>query len=166
MSRPGARDPEYVLGAVADAVTGVKAADRVKQQAATIGTAIHAGIEWSLRTQLGKDAGRFALETYVVMLAPMAPHIAEELWRALGHTTLVHLEPWPKFSADLARDEMVTVVVQVNGKVRDRLQVGAGTPEEEVRGMALRSEAVARHLDGKQPKKIIYVPDKLVSIVA
>jgi leucyl-tRNA synthetase len=112
------------------------------------------------------DAGRFAFESYVVMLAPMAPHIAEELWRALGHTTSIHLEPWPKFSEDLARDEMVTVVVQVNGKVRDRLQVGAGTPEEEVRGMALRSEAVARHLDGKQPKKIIYVPDKLVSIVA
>ncbi|MGA8056866.1 MAG: class I tRNA ligase family protein, partial [Candidatus Binataceae bacterium] len=107
-----------------------------------------------------------AFESYVVMLAPMAPHIAEELWRALGHTTSIHLEPWPKFSEDLARDEMVTVVVQVNGKVRDRLQVGAGTPEEEVRGMALRSEAVARHLDGKQPKKIIYVPDKLVSIVA
>lgn len=57
LSRPGARDPEYVLGAVADAVTGVKAADRAKQQAATIGTAIHAGIEWTLRTQLGEDAG-------------------------------------------------------------------------------------------------------------
>ena len=57
LSRPGARDPEYVLGAVADAVTGVKAADRAKQQAATIGTAIHAGIEWALRTQLGEDAG-------------------------------------------------------------------------------------------------------------
>jgi len=111
-------------------------------------------------------AGRFAFEPYVVMLAPMAPHIAEELWRALGHTASDRLEPWPKFSEDLARDEMVTVVVQVNGKVRDRLQVGAGAPEEEVRGMALRSEAVARHLDGKQPKKIIYVPDKLVSIVA
>jgi leucyl-tRNA synthetase len=100
------------------------------------------------------------------MLAPMAPHIAEELWRALGHTTSVHLEPWPKFSAELARDEMVTVVVQVNGKVRDRLQVGAGTPEQEVRAMALKSEAVTRHLDGKPPRKIIYVPDKLVSIVA
>jgi hypothetical protein len=57
LSRPGARDPEYVLGAVAEAVTGVKAADRAKQQAATIGTAIHAGIEWALRTQLGEDAG-------------------------------------------------------------------------------------------------------------
>jgi hypothetical protein len=57
LSRPGARDPEYVLGAVAEAVTGVKAADRAKQQAATIGTAIHAGIEWTLRTQLGEDAG-------------------------------------------------------------------------------------------------------------
>ena len=100
------------------------------------------------------------------MLAPMAPHIAEEIWRALGHTTSIHLEPWPKFDpTNSTRDEMVTVVVQVNGKVRDRLQVGAGTPEEEVRGMALKSEAVTRHLDGKPPKKIIFVPDKLVSIV-
>jgi leucyl-tRNA synthetase len=113
-----------------------------------------------------EEAGRFAFETYVVMLAPMAPHIAEELWRALGHTASVHLEPWPKFSEDLARDEMVTVVVQVNGKVRDRLTVGAGAPEDEVRGMALASEAVARHLGGKQPRKVIYVTDKLVSIVA
>ena len=113
-----------------------------------------------------EEAGRFALETYVVMLAPMAPHIAEEMWRAMGHTASVHLEPWPKFSKELARDETVTVVVQVNGKVRDRLQVGAGTSEDEVREMALGSESVARHLGGKQPRKVIYVPDKLLNIVA
>ncbi len=61
---------------------------------------------------------------------------------------------------------MVTVVVQVNGKVRERLQVGAGTAEEEVRALALNSEAVVRHLAGKPPRKVIYIPDKLVSIVA
>ncbi len=110
--------------------------------------------------------GRFAIETYVLTLAPMAPHIGEELWRALGHDRSVHLEPWPKFDPDLARDELVTVVVQINGKVRDRLQVGAGAAEEEVRGMALSSPAVMRHLEGKPPRKIIYVPDKLLSIVA
>jgi leucyl-tRNA synthetase len=110
--------------------------------------------------------GRFAIESYVVMLAPMAPHIGEELWRALGHDRSVHLESWPKYDPDLARDELVTVVVQINGKVRDRLHVGAGTTEDEVRGMALRSPAVVRHLDGKPPRKIIYVPDKLLSIVA
>ena len=112
------------------------------------------------------DAGRLAFESYVVMLAPMAPHIAEELWRALGHTASVHLEPWPKFSEDLARDEMVTLPVQVNGKVRDRLVVPAGGSEEANTALALASESVKRHLDGRPPKKIIYVPDKLVSIVA
>ncbi|HKV54024.1 MAG TPA: leucine--tRNA ligase [Candidatus Binataceae bacterium] len=113
-----------------------------------------------------KELGRFAVESYVVLLAPMAPHVTEEFWRALGHRDSVHRENWPKFDPELTRDETVTVVVQVNGKVRDRLQVDAGTPEADVRRMALDSEAVAKYLDGKPPKKVIYVPDKLVSIVA
>ena len=112
------------------------------------------------------ELGRFALENYVVLLAPMAPHITEEIWRALGHRESVHLESWPKYDPELTHDETVTVVVQINGKVRDRLQVDAGTPEEEVRRLALDREAVSKHLGGKAPKKIIYVPDKLVSIVA
>jgi leucyl-tRNA synthetase len=112
------------------------------------------------------ELGRFACESYVVLLAPMAPHIAEEMWHALGHNESVHLEAWPTYDPELTRDETVTVVVQVNGKVRDRLQVDAGAPEEEVRRMALDREAVSRHLGGKQPKKVIYVQDKLVSIVA
>ena len=112
-----------------------------------------------------EEVGRFGFESYVVMLAPMAPHIAEELWRALGHTGSIHLESWPQFSEELARDEQVTVVVQVNGKVRERLQVSAGTSEDEVRALALGSESVVRHIGDKPPKKIIYVPDKLLSIV-
>ena len=113
-----------------------------------------------------EELGRFAVEAYVVMLAPMAPHITEEMWRALGHQGSVHLEPWLKYDPELTRDDTVTVVVQVNGKVRDRLQVDAGTPEEEVRRLALNREAVSKHLGGKAPRKVIYVPDKLVSIVA
>jgi leucyl-tRNA synthetase len=111
------------------------------------------------------EVGRFAAESYIVLLAPMAPHIAEEMWRALGHDRSVHLEPWPKYDPELTRDDVMTVVVQVNGKVRDRLQVGAETREDEVRGMALKSDAVIKHLAGKAPKKVIYVPGKLVSIV-
>lgn len=113
-----------------------------------------------------EELGRFAIETYVVMLAPMAPHITEEIWRALGHSDSVHLEQWPKYDPELTRDDTVTVVVQINGKVRDRLQVEAGTTEEEVRRIALDREAVSKHLGGKAPTKVIYVPDKLVSIVA
>jgi leucyl-tRNA synthetase len=117
--------------------------------------------------KLGPDEiGRFALETYVVLLAPMAPYVTEEMWHELGHQNSVHLEAWPHFDPGLARDETVTVVVQVNGKVRDRLQVGAETAEDEIRALALGSDSVKRHLNGKTPKKLIYVPNKLVSIVA
>jgi leucyl-tRNA synthetase len=112
-----------------------------------------------------EEMGREALEKYVVMLAPMAPHVCEEMWRALGHDNSIHLEPWPKFDPDLIKEETVTVVVQVNGKVRDRLQVAADAPEQQVRELALNSEAVKRHLDGKTPKKLIYVPNKMLSIV-
>jgi leucyl-tRNA synthetase len=113
-----------------------------------------------------EELGGFAIESYIMLLAPMAPHITEEMWRALGHRESVHLEPWPKYDPELTRDDTVTVVVQVNGKVRDRLQVDAGTPEAEVCRLALDREAVSRHLNGKAPRKVIYVPDKLVSIVA
>ncbi len=113
-----------------------------------------------------EEMGRFAIESYVLLLAPMAPFVAEEFWRALGHNTSIHLEAWPKYDPELTRDETVTVVVQVNGKVRDRLQVDAGAAEDSVRAMALQSDAVTKHLNGKPPKKVIYVPDKLVSIVA
>ncbi len=113
-----------------------------------------------------EEIGRFGIESYLLMLAPMAPHIGEEMWGTLGHPRSIHLETWPKFDPELAREEVVTIVVQVNGKVRDKLQVAADTAEEQIRAMALKSEAVVRHLDGKTPKKVIYVPQKLLSIVA
>jgi leucyl-tRNA synthetase len=112
------------------------------------------------------EMGRFVAETFVLMLAPMAPHVSEEFWREMGHKTSVHRERWPEFDAKLARDEMVTVVVQINGKVRDRLQVAAGAEELEVRDLALKSEAVTRNLGGKAPRKFIFVKDKMLSIVA
>ncbi len=109
--------------------------------------------------------GRHTIETYVLMLAPMAPFVGEEFWRELGHKDSIHLEPWPKFDSALTVDETVTVVVQINGKVRDRLEIEADAAEADVRALALASEAVRRNLDGKAPKKVIYVPNKLVSIV-
>ncbi len=112
-----------------------------------------------------EEAGRFAIESYVLMLAPMAPHMCEEIWRALGHAESIHLEKWPGFDPELTRDETVTVVVQVNGKVRERLEVAVGVAEDEVRSMALESDGVKRHLGGKQPRKVIYVPNKLLNIV-
>jgi leucyl-tRNA synthetase len=99
------------------------------------------------------------------MLAPIVPHIAEELWERLGHEGSVHLQPWPEVDDEAAREEEITLVVQVNGKVRDRIQVPAGVSEEEARERALASEGAGRFMEGKAPRKVIVVPGRLVNIV-
>ncbi len=111
------------------------------------------------------ELGRFALEAYIVMLAPMAPHITEEIWRALGHENSVHLESWPKFDPELTREEEHEIPLQVNGKIRDRIMIAVGTAENEVIAKALANNAVQTSLAGRQPKKTIYVKDRLVNIV-
>jgi leucyl-tRNA synthetase len=105
------------------------------------------------------------LELMTLMLAPMTPHLAEELWQMLGHTNGLWTERWPEYDAGLAKEEEVEVVVQVNGRVRDRIRVAAGLAEEEVVALALATEAVAKQIDGKRVVKRIVVPDKLVNLV-
>ena len=112
-----------------------------------------------------EELGRFALENYLIMLAAMAPHVTEEFWRALGHDKSIHLESWPNFDPELTKEDTIIIPVQISGKVRDRLEIAAGTPEAAVIAMALSRDAVKRQLNGKEPKKVIYVPGKLVSIV-
>ncbi len=107
-----------------------------------------------------------AVSALALMMAPAAPHLAEELWERLGGAYSVHQQPWPQWDAELAREEEVTLVLQVNGKVRDRLAVGADIGEERAKELALASERVQAHLDGRQILKVIYVPGKLVNIVA
>ena len=113
------------------------------------------------------DAGswRDAVETLILMVAPAAPHLAEELWGLTGHEYSVHRQPWPVWSEELAQDDEVTLIVQVNGKLRDRLNVSHEITETEARELALNSERVAPYLDGKQVRRVIYVPGKLVNIV-
>ena len=106
---------------------------------------------------------RFATETVLSLVQPYAPHVAEELWERLGHARLRE-QPWPEADAALVAAETVEVVVQVNGKLRDRLRVPAGTPEGELVTQALASERVQAHVDG-EPRKTIVVPDRLVNIV-
>ncbi|MBM3677637.1 MAG: leucine--tRNA ligase [Actinobacteria bacterium] len=107
---------------------------------------------------------RFAVETALTLIQPYAPHIAEELWERLGHERL-WTQPWPEADSRLLARETIEVVVQVNGKVRDRLAVAPGTPSEELIAIALASERVRAHVDGKELRKQIVVPDKLVSLV-
>jgi leucyl-tRNA synthetase len=99
------------------------------------------------------------------ILAPFAPHITEELWHELGETTSIHLEPWPTFDTTAIADEQVTVVIQINGKVRSELTVQKGTEEEVIKNLALSDEKIIRSLEGKTIQKIIYVKDRLLSIV-
>jgi leucyl-tRNA synthetase len=109
---------------------------------------------------------RSSADRLALMLAPMAPHIAEEMWERAGNAYSVHSQDWPEWDAELAADEIITLVVQVNGKVRDRIETPADIAEESAKELALASERVAAHTDGKTVAKVIYVPGRLVNIVA
>jgi leucyl-tRNA synthetase len=106
-----------------------------------------------------------AMRTLVLMLAPFAPHLAEELWERLGRPYSVHREPWPAWDPDAVREETVTLVLQVNGRVRDRVVVPAGMDEARLRETALASEKVRRFIDGMQVQDVIVVRGKLVNVV-
>jgi leucyl-tRNA synthetase len=115
------------------------------------------------------DAGQGARDASSVlaqMLGPLAPFLAEDLWReALGNQTSLHVSSWPSFDPELARQERVTLVVQVDGKVRDRLEVDASADEETCRALALASENARRFLDGREVRQVIVRPPRLVNIV-
>jgi leucyl-tRNA synthetase len=106
-----------------------------------------------------------AVRTLVLLMAPAFPHLAEELWAALGGAYSVHRHAWPVWDDELAAEEMLTVVVQVNGKLRDKFQAPVDIDEAEAKAHALACEGVQRHMDGKRPVKVIYIPGKLVNIV-
>jgi len=107
-----------------------------------------------------------AQDYYLRMLAPVAPHIAEELWTEQLHKPYsVHTQSWPQVDEEAAREELLVIPVQVNGKVRDRLTLPAEASEEQIRAAALASEAVQKFLQGKPPRQVIVVPKRLVSIV-
>jgi len=107
---------------------------------------------------------RFAAETAVSLIQPYAPHIAEELWERLGHERLWE-QPWPEADQRFLERDTFELVVQVNGKVRDRFEVDAALPEDELVERALASEKVRAHLNGKQVRKTIVVPGRLVNLV-
>jgi leucyl-tRNA synthetase len=105
------------------------------------------------------------VSTLIVLLAPFAPYITEELWQRRGGAGSVHRQPWPEFDAALATASEVTVVVQVDGKVRDRLTLPVGRSDAELQAAALASPKVRGALDGAAPKNVIVVRDRLVNIV-
>jgi leucyl-tRNA synthetase len=108
---------------------------------------------------------REAAEVLIRMLAPFAPHTAEELWESLGHEGGLAAATWPKFNPAVARAEEIEVPVQVNGKVRGRLRVAPDIAEAELQKLALADPAVHSHVAGKTVKKVVVVKGRLVSIV-
>ncbi|MEK7327390.1 MAG: class I tRNA ligase family protein, partial [Chloroflexota bacterium] len=106
-----------------------------------------------------------ASDTLLLLLTPIAPFMAEEIWARKGRAYSIHQQKWPKYDEGLAADEMVTLVLQVNGKVRDRLTMPVSVTEAEAQAAALASEQVKKYLDGKTPRKVIYVAGKLVNVV-
>jgi leucyl-tRNA synthetase len=128
-------------------------------------TAIAAMMELSNHLTRSEVRPRSVLETFVLLLGPFAPHLVEELWRVLGHKETLAYEPWPAFDEALTRADEIEVPVQVNGKLRSKVTVAAGCSEADLKAAALAEERIRALIDGKQIRKVIVVPAKLVNIV-
>jgi leucyl-tRNA synthetase len=113
----------------------------------------------------GAPAWHEAVTTLLKMMAPITPHIAEELWEQRGLPYSIHQQPWPEYDISAAAEELITIVLQVNGKVRDKLEVPVDTDRAEIERLALESDRIKSFLDGKPIRKVIIVPGKLVNIV-
>jgi leucyl-tRNA synthetase len=124
------------------------------------------GLADAVRAGRGSPAQRRdAAERLVLLLAPLAPFVTEELWRVLGGSASVHLASWPGFDAALVRAERVTCILQVDGKVRDRVEVDPEATEDDLRQVAMTSERVRAALGERQVARVVVVPPKLVNLV-
>jgi leucyl-tRNA synthetase len=108
---------------------------------------------------------RAAMETFVLLLSPFAPHVAEELWNKLGKPNSLSYEAWPKYDESKTKANTVEVIVQVNGKLRAKLQVQLGLEEKQLLAMAFADENIKKYIDGKEIIRQVVVRDKLVSLV-
>ncbi len=113
----------------------------------------------------GRTALRFALENMLVLLAPFAPHLSEELWQRTGHGELLARFPWPSFDPELAKEETIVVVVQINGKLRDKFEANADITESEMEERALALERIRSLIAGRPVRKVICIENRLVNLV-
>jgi len=111
------------------------------------------------------ETWRFTLESLLQILAPFAPHITEELWQELGHTDTIHVNHWPKWDEKYLVSDVMTIIVQVNGKLRSKLELPADIDQQGVEAAALADTNVQKFTNNKPPKKMVYVPGKLVNVV-
>ena len=106
-----------------------------------------------------------AIEIVLKLLSPIVPHFSEELWNKIGHEQSLYFEKWPLFNPQLIKEEELLIIIQVNGKVRDKVKVAAGSSEEEIKKLVLELPKIKKWIEGKKADKLIYIPDKLLNIV-
>ncbi len=112
-----------------------------------------------------KEIGKEVIERFLILLSPFAPHISEELWQKLGNKKSIFFEKWPKYNPELIKEEIITLVIQVNGRVRDKIEAEAGISEEKAKELTLSREKVKKWIEEKEIKKVIFVSGKLINIV-
>lgn len=125
----------------------------------------HTNYLLAVRGRVDEEEWASALRDFVLVLAPFAPHHAEEMWAELGQPYSVHQQSWPQWDEELVAEEEITLVVQVNGKLRDRIRVPTDVSEEDARRLALESPKVRQHVEGREIKKCVYVPGRVVNLV-
>ena len=116
-------------------------------------------------TEEDKNVFSFAVVSLIKLMAPVTVHMSEEIWTELGGKTSIHEEPWCEWDENLAKASKITLVVQINGKVRDKIEVDESLEQEELKKIALESSKIKEMTDGKEIVKVIVVPKKLVNIV-
>ena len=119
-----------------------------------------------VQDEKGQQVLSSAISSLLALLGPITPHLAEELWQQIGHNSLLVNQPWPKYAEEAMVKDVVTIVIQVNGKVRSRMDVPANASKETLEQLALAEENVAKHIEGQTIRKVIVVPGKLINVVA
>ena len=107
-----------------------------------------------------------AVATVLTLLSPITPHVCEELWEDLGHAATIDTQAWPTWKADALERDVLTVVIQINGKLRGKIDVPSSASKEEVEKLALAEQNIVRHLEGLTVRKVVVIPGKLVNVVA
>ena len=153
--------------AIRDVTADIEERDQLNTAISSIMELVNAAYKYLDETDEVNDGLlKEVVETIILLLAPFAPHMTEELWANLDYAGSVHNEVWPEYEAEATKKDEIEIVVQVNGKVRDKVEVPADIDDEELKQVAKEQENVQRHIEGKEIVKEIVVPKKLVNIVA
>ena len=122
-------------------------------------------IELNSSKKITSDQLHDAIETLLLLISPITPHISEELWEYIGNEFSVHQSEWPRYDETLIADPTVTFIVQVNGRVRDKITLSSDISENEAKNVALESPKITPHISGKSLSRVIFVPGKLINLV-